>query len=216
MRKTEVRLATLLALAFSVAGGAYASSIDVLVGDKDGFGFSTPCSDSGMCADLNSPPIDNRSSAEASATNGAQITDVYSAIFPGNGPNTASTADILLPFSGTLSSATLSFAGGDIQSDVFGAFTADINGVSTPFFFADGRFVTAIHSITLTGSELAAANLAGQVDLHLDRAGSGDFVAFDWFELVGTTGVPEPSTATLFLLGGGLVALARMRRRGTR
>jgi hypothetical protein len=81
-----------------------------------------------------------------------------------------------------------------------------------PFFFADGRFVTAIHSFTLNAAELAAANLTGEVDLHLDRNSSADFIAFDWFELVGTTAaVPEP--ASLIILGGALVGFGLMRRR---
>ena len=157
--------------------------------------------------------LNNRDAAEIAATNGAQITDVYSSIFPGNGPNTSTTADVLLPFTGTLTSATLSFAGGDFQSDVFGALAANINGVSVPFSFADGRFVTAIHSFTLNAAELAAANLAGEVDLHLDRNGSGDFIAFDWFELVGTTSTAVPEPATLSILGAALAGLGWLRRR---
>jgi hypothetical protein len=185
----------------------------VLVGDKDGFGFTPPCPDIGTCPGLNSPPIDNRDAAEKAATNGAQITDVYSSIFPGSGPNTSTTADVLLPFTGTLTSATLSFAGGDFQSDVFGALTANINGVNVPFFFADGRFVTAIHSFTLSAAELAAANLTGEVGLHLDRNGSSDFIAFDWFELVGTTSAAVPEPTSLIVLGSALVGLGLMRRR---
>jgi len=210
----KVRLCLLSALAVMVfAGTVRAAAIDVLVGDKDGFGFTPPCPDTGTCTALSNPPIDNRSAAEKAATNGAQITDVYSSIFPGNGPNTSATADVLLPFTGTLTSATLSFAGGDFQSDVFGALAANINGVSVPFFFADGRFVTAIHSFTLSAAELAAANLAGEVDLHLDRNGSGDFIAFDWFELAGTTSAAVPEPTSLIVLGSALIGFGLMRRR---
>jgi hypothetical protein len=197
---------------------AAANSIDILVGDKDGFGFGLgTCPDVGTCNNLTNPSIDNRSPSEAAATNGAQFTDVYSALFSGNGPNSTNTGDVIFSFSGTLTDATLSFAAGDFQSDVFGALAANINGVSTPFSFPDGRFVTAIHSITLTPAELAAANLAGFVDLNLNRGSSGDFIAFDYFELTGdttTTATPEPSTLALFSTGIlGLAATVRRKFR---
>ena len=201
---------------FLVTSSGHAAPIDILVGDKDGFGFATPCPDVGTCPGLSNPVIDNRDAAEKAATNGAQITDEYSAVFPGfSPPDAASTADVLFPFAGKLTSATLSFAAGDFQSDVFGALTANINGISIPFFYADGRFVTAIHSITLDAAELTAANLAGVVDLHLDRDSSGDFIAFDWFELAGTTGVSEPASSAVLvsaLVGLGLMRLRRRSR----
>ena len=209
----------LLLVPFFICKVAVASSIDVLIGDKDGFGFGLgTCPDTGTCASLGSPSIDNRSAAEAAATNGAQFTDVYSALFTGDGPNTVNSGDVKFSFSGSLTDATISFAAGDFQSDAFGALSATVNGVSTPFFFADGRFATDIHSITLTPAELAAANLAGFVDLNINRNGSGDFIAFDYFELTGDTAstttqsstVPEPSTLALFSTGIlGLAATVR-------
>lgn len=209
----------LLLVSLSLCKVAAANSIDILVGDKDGFGFGLgTCPDTGTCANLSSPSIDNRSAAEAAATNGAQFTDVYSALLPGDGPNTTSSGDIIFNFTGALADATISFAAGDFQSDAFGALTASVNGVSTPFFFADGRFATEIHSITLTPAELTAANLAGFVDLNIDRGSSGDFIAFDYFELTGDTAstgtqsstVPEPSTLALFSTGIlGLAAAVR-------
>jgi hypothetical protein len=219
-KSLKVRAPLMIALLLvSLCKVASADSVDILVGDKDGFGFGLgTCPDSGTCASLGSPSIDNRSAAEAAATNGAQFTDVYSALLPGDGPNTVNSGDIIIPFSGTLTDATLSFAAGDFQSDVFGALSATLNGISTPFSFADGRFVTEIHSITLTAAELAAANSAGFVDLNLDRNGSGDFIAFDYFELTGDTSstspVPEPSTLALFSTGiFGLAAAVRSKLR---
>lgn len=214
--KKMIVVAAIALAGLMVSVSAKADTVDVLIGDKNNFGYGD-CTDSGTCNDLVSPSLDNRTAAEMAATNGAQITDVYSAIFPGYGPNTTSTADVIFAFTGTLTDATISFAAGDFQSDVFGAFNASVDGVSVPFSFADGRFVTAIHTIMLTDAELATANAQGFVDLNLDRNGSGDFVSFDWFELNGTSttsSVPEPSSLALLcsaLMGVGLIGLLRKR-----
>jgi hypothetical protein len=193
---------------------AQADVVDVMVGDADGFGFGLgTCPDVGSCASLSTPPIDNRSAAEAAAVNGAQFTDVYSSLFSGQGPNGSNTGDVVIPFTGTLIDGTLNVAAGDFQSDVFGALAANINGDPVSFDFPDGRFVTAIHSFTLTATELAAANLAGEVDLHLDRNGSGDFIAFDYFELTGDTAATTPEPSSLVLFAGGLLAFGCFARR---
>jgi hypothetical protein len=210
----------LLTMAVLVLFASYsmAGTVSVMVGDHDGYG---PVG----CAD-NSPPgtciwpglgpsgtgYDGRDAAEIAATNGAQITDIYSAIFPGFGPNTSTTANVLFPFSGTLTSGSLTIGMGDFQASSFGDISVMINGIPEPglFHFDDGFQATALRSFTLGPAELAAANAAGQVDLFLDRNGSGDFIAFDFFQLNGTT-TPEPGTIALF--GSGLVGLAGVLRR---
>ena len=196
-----------------VSGAANAAPITVLVGDKDGFGAG--CAVPGTCgAALTNANTDLRSAGEAAAVNGAQITDAYSAVFVGYGPN-PNIADVIFPFAGILTSGSITFAGGDFQTDVFGALTANVNTVATPFSFSDGRLVTALHSIVLTQAMIDAANLVGAVTLNLNRSSSGDFIGFDYFELNGdTTAVPEP--VTLILLSMGLAGGAlRLRRRHT-
>src|ERR1700750_1795990 len=99
--RVQLGLVTAAALAgFVCASSAHSAPIDVLVGDKDGFGFSPACPDTGTCPGLNNPVIDNRDAAEKAATNGAQITDEYSAVFPPSfsPPGSTSTADVLFPF----------------------------------------------------------------------------------------------------------------------
>jgi len=201
-----------IACVLLVSSAASATPITVLVGDKDGFGAG--CAVPGSCPSVTTTPVvDNRSAAEAAAVNGAQITDVFSSVFAGFGPN-PNVANVIFPFGGTLTSATITFAGADFQSDVFGALGANVNGVATPFSFPDGRFVTALHAIVLSPAMLAAANLLGSVNLNVNRSTSGDFISFDYFELNGdtTTTVPEPGT--MILLGMGLAGGAlRLRRR---
>src|SRR5262245_473645 len=124
------RYVLVVVAALLVAGTAFAAPITVLVGDKDGFGAA--CAVPGTCnAALTSAPTDLRSAAEMAAVNGAQITDTYSAVFQGFGPN-PNTAAVFFPFAGTLTSGTITFAGGDFQTDVFGALTANVNGAATP------------------------------------------------------------------------------------
>lgn len=221
-------LAGILLLGSAVA--ANASTISIRVGDDDGYGIGV--ADNGTLPWM-TPIQDARDAAEKLATNGAQLTDLYSALYSGTeddcdgvwdgkfapcSPNGA-TGTVYFPFMGQLTSATLTIDMGDFQSDLFNAMATDVNGVALPFYFVDGYNATAVRTFVLTPAMLAAANAVGEVRLTFDHTagydpvlgwyGSFDYVAFDYFQL-DAEAVPEPTTWVL--LGTGL-ALAFARRR---
>ena len=209
-------------MSIAVSMMANAAAVDVLVGDVDGFGFGCPnVAAAGTCnwpgPGTSGSLYDGRSAAEAAATNGAQITDVYSALFPQFGPNNFTEADVLFPFAGTLLSGIVRVASGDRQFPIGGPIGLTINGVAVAFDTDEGFKGTGIDTYMLDAVELAAANAAGMVILHFNHFFPGDLIAFDWFRLTGDTSaapppvLPEP--ASLLLVGTALAAAAALRRR---
>jgi len=213
-----------VAASMTVSAAAAAAAIDVLVGDKDGFGIG--CSNHAPAGTCIWPGLgnggsqyDGRSAAEAAATDGAQITDTYSAIFPEFGPNKFTQADVILTFTGTLLSGTVHVASGDRQVAQGGPIGLTINGFDELFATEQGFRGTGIDDYVLDADELAAANAAGRVILHYNHFFPGDLVAFDWFELTGQTdastpppnGAPEPGTLWLAALATAVLASRRIR-----
>ena len=158
---------------------------------------------------------DGRSAAEKAATDGAQLTDSYSTLFPGYSPaGIGSTGSVIIPIPAgfVLHDATFVLAMGDFESTLYGAIAADFNGIAVPFAFDDGFQASAIRSFVLTPAELAAANLAGMFICNFDHGSSADFIAFDWFKLCANV-CPAPIPGSLLLLGSALLGLVGLRRR---
>lgn len=227
-RILAVALALGATFMFSGAGLAAITPTCILVGDVDNYGGTPGALDQTNGLPLckwdgpgaNGLGMDRRDAGEKAATDGAQITDVYSALDPISGPNTFTFASVIMPIpvGMKLHDGTFVMAMGDFQATGatppqnlgFGPIAMNFNGVSDvspdPSTFNDGFQVSTIRSFVLSTADIAAANAAGQFICNFDRNNSIDAIAFDWFKLCANIS-PAPIPGSLLLLGSGILGI---------
>jgi hypothetical protein len=195
--------------ACTLAVGTQAQAATITIGDNDGFGFGAAAVPDGAPLLNLFLPDDRRSAAEAAASNGAQQTDFYSAVFT----PLPMIFDVIFPLVTPITSGVLTIDMGGIEATSFGQIAVAFNGVAQPNLldFEDGAFTTAVRSFGLSAAAIAQANIDSELRVTFNRGGSIDAIAFDYFQLDAQT-VPEPTSMALF----GLTALgfgAGFRRR---
>jgi hypothetical protein len=188
-----------------------AQALTITIGDNDGYGVGI--ADNGATGAFATTGTDNRSPAEAAATDGAQFTDIYSALFPGYGVSPSQTGSFIFSLPSAINAGSLTIDMADFQSSVFGPVAANINGVAFSLFFDDGFQASAVRTFVLTAAQILAINTDGFISLNIDHTGSGDFIAFDYLQ---ANVSPVPVPAALPLLATGLGALGYVARRRSR
>ena len=195
------------------ASSASAAVFDIMIGDNDGYGFGLADNGVTTAADIGIFAADFRSAAEIAATNGAEQTDINSALFS---PLSETANFIFSGFGGPVTSATLTIDIGGLQVSTFGETLASFNGVLQSGLLAldQGIFQTNVLSFVLDAAALANLNADGFFDLELDRNGNGDAIFIDYVSLSGEAQIsPIPVPAAGFMLLGALGGLAAVRRR---
>jgi hypothetical protein len=168
--------------------GKTGTAVDVTVGDNDGFGYSIPVPDNGSLPNLLF--TDNRSAAEQSASDGSQHTDLYTALSTLY-PNMGLRADVTFPVP-PLGAGVVEMDLGGFEGDDFGDTIRFLfNGIDQNLRFDDGPSSTRVHRIALGADVLDSISRTGQLVVTIDRfLPYGDFVAFDYFRLIGEEPLP--------------------------